>query len=72
MAKKEAGAAGNAPYSNYIFEYYDKIVRIKNGEKIDGVRAAGKYTIAIYKILTDGLKNGDYEYSDKKRKCKRE
>ena len=24
MAKKAAGAAGNAPYSNYIFEYYDK------------------------------------------------
>ena len=66
MAKKAAGAAGQAPYSNYIFEYYDKICRIKNGEKIEGVRAAGKYTIAIYKILTDGIKNGVYEYDAKK------
>lgn len=64
--KKKKTAAVNAPYDNYIFEYYDKIVRIKKGEKIEGVRAAGEYTIAIYKILTDGIKNGTYCYSDKK------
>lgn len=66
MRKKADKAAGASPYSNYIFEYYDKICRIKKGEKIEGVRAAGKHVIKIYKILTDGIKNGTYEFSPSK------
>ena len=51
---------------NYIFAYYDAIKRIAKGEKVEGVRAAGKLIHAIYKILTEGIKNGTYLF-DKKR-----
>lgn len=61
-------AAGQAKTENYIFQYYDAIRRIKNGEKIKGVRAAGWYIHAIFKILTEGIESGIYLYDDKKAK----
>ena len=56
----------SAPFDNYIFAYYDAIKRIAKGEKVEGVRAAGKFIHAIYKILTKGIKNGTYLF-DRKR-----
>jgi len=61
-------AAGQAKTENYIFQYYDAIRRIKNGEKVEGVRAAGWYIHAIFKILTEGIESGVYLYDDKKAK----
>lgn len=55
-----------ATITNYIEDYYDAICRIRDGETVPGVRAAGKYTFAIYEILTDGIRTGRYEYSYKK------
>ena len=68
MKKKTIQGVNERPgvYDNYIFEYYDAIVRIKNGEKVPGVRAAGVFIHAIYKILTDGLKSGEYLFDRKK------
>jgi len=51
---------------NYIFEYYDAIVRIKNGEKVPGVRAAGVFIHAIFKILVEGIQSGEYIFNPKK------
>lgn len=68
MKRQQARKAiAKAPIAdNYIFAYYDAIKRIAKGEKVEGVRAAGKFIHAIYKILTDGIKNGTYLF-DKKR-----
>lgn len=60
--------AGSGNRDNYIFAYYDAIVRIKNGEKAQGVRAAGVLIHAIFRILTDGIESGVYIYDDKKAK----
>ena len=51
---------------NFIFAYYDAIKRIAKGEKVEGVRAAGIFIHAIFKILTDGIRSGTYLF-DKKR-----
>lgn len=51
---------------NFIFAYYDAIKRIAKGEKVEGVRAAGIFIHAIFKILTDGIRSGTYIF-DKKR-----
>lgn len=64
MKAKNKPAAGQP--DNYIFEYYDAITRIKNGEKIKGVRAAGVFVHAIFKILTDGINSGEYLFDEKK------
>ena len=53
---------------NYIFQYYDAIVRIKNGEKVEGVRAAGFFIHAIFRILTEGIQSGEYLFDAKKAK----
>lgn len=45
---------------NYIFEYYNAIQT--------GKVCAGKNVKKIYKILTDGIKSGEYIYKDKKAK----
>ena len=68
MKRQQARKAiAKAPIAdNYIFAYYDAIKRIAKGEKVEGVRAAGKFIHAIYKILTDGILNGTYLF-DKKR-----
>ena len=52
---------------NYIFQYYDAIRRIKRGEKVGGVRAAGEYIHDIFRILTDGIRSGEYFFDKKKR-----
>lgn len=46
------------PYKNYIYEYYAKII---NGEIV-----AGKWILAIYKILVDGLEKQEFFYNAKK------
>ena len=51
---------------NYIFQYYDAIRRIKRGEKVAGVRAAGQFIHDIFRILTDGIKSGEYIFDRKK------
>lgn len=51
---------------NYIFRYYDAIRRIAAGEKVEGVRAAGSFVHAIFRILTDGIKSGEYLFDKKK------
>lgn len=51
---------------NYIFQYYDAIRRIKRGEKVQGVRAAGEFIHAIFRILTNGIKSGEYLFDEKK------
>ena len=51
---------------NFIFAYYDAIKRIAKGEKVEGVRAAGIFIHAVFKILTDGIRSGTYIF-DKKR-----
>lgn len=66
MKAKNKPAAGQP--DNYIFEYYDAITRIKNGEKVKGVRAAGVFVHAIFKILTDGINSGEYLFDKKKHK----
>ena len=67
MKRQQAQKAiQSAPFDNYIFAYYDAIKRIAKGEKVEGVRAAGKFIHAIYKILTEGIKNGTYLF-DRKR-----
>ena len=68
MKRQQARKAiAKAPIAdNYIFAYYDAIKRIAKGEKVEGVRAAGKFIHAIYKILTVGILNGTYLF-DKKR-----
>ena len=69
MRKKQDGAAGqNRPplSDNYIFQYYDAIRRIKRGEKVEGVRAAGQYIHDIFRILTEGINSGEYIFSKKK------
>lgn len=43
---------------NYVFEYYDAIR--------SGKITAGKYVKAIYKILTDGIRNGKYVFNRQK------
>ena len=62
MGKMAAGkkAGGSSTADNYIFEYYDAI-------KAGRVRV-GKNIKKIYKILTDGIKSGEYIYKDKKAK----
>lgn len=62
MRKMAAGknAGGSSTADNYIFEYYDAI-------KAGRVRV-GKNIKKIYKILTDGIKSGEYIYKDKKAK----
>lgn len=67
MKRNQAGSRTPGD-DNYIFRYYDAIRRIKDGEKVEGVRAAGKYIHAIFKILTDGIKSGVYLYDGKKAK----
>ena len=69
MGKKQTGAAGQIrpPLSdNYIFQYYDAIRRIKNGEKVEGVRAAGQFIHDIFRILTEGINSGEYVFNVKK------
>ena len=61
-----AVAAARIDTDNFIFAYYDAIRRIEKGEKIEGVRAAGIFIHAIFKILTDGIRSGVYLF-DKKR-----
>lgn len=55
-----------APCTNYIEEYYFAICRIRDGETVPGVKAAGKLVFAIYEILIDGIRRGIYEYDSKK------
>lgn len=52
--------------NNFIFAYYDAIVKIKAGKKVKGVRAAGKNIHAIFKILTEGILSGEYIFNKKK------
>lgn len=47
---------------NYISEYYDAIRRIKRGEKVAGVRAAGQFIHDIFRILTEGIASGEYRF----------
>lgn len=58
-AKKKTAAAGSST-KNYIFEYYDAIT--------SGRIRAGKWIKAIYKILVDGIKAGEYVFDGKKAK----
>ena len=62
--------AGSSPplNDNYIFQYYDAITRIAAGEKVEGVRAAGQYVHAIFRILTEGIQSGEYVFDAKKAK----
>lgn len=46
------------PYANYVYEYYDKI---KSGAVI-----VGKWILAIYEIIIDGLQNSAYVFDAKK------
>lgn len=48
---------------NWIEAYYTAICLIKSGKKVPGVRAAGKYIHAIFRILTEGIKSGRYVYN---------
>ena len=65
--KKAAGAAIRPPVrDNYIFRYYDAILRIKTGEKVEGVRGAGQLIHDIFRILTDGIMSGEYLFDGKK------
>ena len=65
--KQAAGTGIRPPLSdNYIFKYYDAIKRIKNGEKVEGVRAAGQFIHDIFRILTDGINSGEYIFNPKK------
>lgn len=45
-------------YENYIFEYQDKISK--------GIITAGKWIKKVYRILTEGIKNGEYIFDAKK------
>lgn len=64
---KAAGAEIRPPLAdNYIFKYYDAIRRIKSGEKVEGVRAAGQFIHDIFRILTDGINSGEYIFNSKK------
>ena len=62
--------AGSSPplNDNYIFQYYDAITRIAAGEKVEGVRAAGQFVHAIFRILTEGIQSGKYVFDAKKAK----
>ena len=51
---------------NYIEEYYDAICRIKNGEKVEGVRAAGEYIHAVFRILIVGIRTGQYAFNPRR------
>lgn len=68
--KRRTTAAGAEPRppiaDNYIFRYYDAIRRIKRGEKVEGVRAAGQFIHDIFRILTDGIKSGKYLFDARK------
>lgn len=68
--KRRTTAAGAEPRppiaDNYIFQYYDAIRRIKRGEKVEGVRAAGQFIHDIFRILTDGIKSGEYLFDARK------
>lgn len=67
MRKTAQGAAGRPKTTyNYIFQYYDAIRRIKRGERVQGVRAAGEFIHAIFRILTNGIKSGEYLFDEKK------
>ena len=46
------------PFQNYIYEYYS---RIKSGDIV-----AGKWVIAVYEIIVEGLQRGDFTYDAKK------
>lgn len=46
------------PFQNYIYEYYS---RIKSGEII-----VGKWILAIYEIVVEGLQRGDFFFNAKK------
>lgn len=48
----------NKQAHNYIFEYYDAIT--------SGRIRAGKWIKAIYKILVEGIKNGEWVFDQKK------
>ena len=66
-SEKAAGAGIRPPLAdNYIFQYYDAIRRIKSGEKVEGVRAAGQFIHDIFRILTEGINSGEYIFSTKK------
>lgn len=68
--KRRTTAAGAEPRppiaDNYIFRYYDAIRRIKRGEKVEGGRAAGQFIHDIFRILTDGIKSGEYLFDARK------
>lgn len=68
--KRRTTAAGAEPRppiaDNYIFRYYDAIRRIKRREKVEGVRAAGQFIHDIFRILTDGIKSGEYLFDARK------
>ena len=68
--KRRTTAAGAEPRppiaDNYIFRYYDAIRRIKRREKVEGVRAAGQFIHDIFRILTDGIKSGEYIFDARK------
>lgn len=68
--KRRTTAAGAEPRppiaDNYIFRYYDAIRRIKRGEKVEGVRAAGQFIHDIFRILTDEIKSGEYLFDARK------
>ena len=70
MGKKRTGLAGQEirpPLAdNYIFQYHGAIGRIRSGEKVEGVRAAGRYIHDIFRILTDGINSGEYIFNKKK------
>ena len=64
---KAAGAEIRSPLAdNYIFKYYDAIKRIKCGENVEGVRAAGQFIHDIFRILTEGINSGEYIFNAKK------
>lgn len=48
----------NKQAHNYIFEYHDAIA--------SGRIRAGKWIKAIYKILVEGIKNGEWVFDQKK------
>lgn len=48
----------NKQAHNYIFEYHDAIT--------SGRIRAGKWIKAIYKILVEGIKNGEWVFDQKK------
>lgn len=52
--------------TNWITKYYNAIKRIRAGKNVKGVRASGQYIFDICRILTDGIKSGEYVYDSQK------